>query len=348
MASRRPPLFELLQHEDGPRQGPGSGVGRPNALGHAKDRPAEAKNGTGNGNGQAQGAVETKPSQGQADRSAATTLEDLSEPATQPASRPEPKQPQAKPKTTHVPAPMPEPAPAAKPVAAKSEPKAERTSGAADWSGMHPKTNVQVPMLWVYCGVAVVIFVVAVVWGVGYKLGVNNEKAELERYWERTGQSGTIADPMTTGEESEATEPPPLAGVDRQQEERRQAEQTPRVEPTPPVVQRTPEPVQIDVLGDVRQPGNNYLKWASGMTRERAVGLAQHLATNGVHAMAIDEGRRGFGLYTALAVPSGQFSAMESQRRELEAKVIRLLGSAPQEAGGAYSPRDQIWMRFDG
>jgi hypothetical protein len=194
----------------------------------------------------------------------------------------------------------------------------------------------------------VVVLIVAIVWGVGYKLGVNSEKAELERYLNRNGQPGTIADPMAAGEQTRAVEPPPNLDGDRQREEIRQEEQTP-IEPAPREVRPTPEPERtIDVLVDVRQPGNNYLKWASGMSRERAVGLAQHLSANGVHAMAIDEGRRGFGLYTALAVPSGQFSAMESQRRELEARVIRLLGSAPQEAGGAYSPRDQIWMRFDG
>lgn len=340
MASRRPPLFELLQHQDGPRQGTGQGVGRPNALGHPTDEPASTKT----SNGHAQHAVETKPGKPQGAPSATSTLEDLSEPATKPT----PKQSQNRPKPTQVPAPSPEPAPKPKPVATKPEPTAERPAGAADWSGMHPRNTVRVPMLWVYGGVAAVIAVVFIVWGVGYKLGEGNKAAELQPYLDRASQPGTISDPMTAGAGEEISEPPPLSRIGLQ-DEQRQAEETPRIDPEPPVVEPDPAPTQaIDVLVDVRVAGHNYMKLASGMTRERAVGLAQHLVNNSVHAMAIDEGRRGFGLYTAFAVPSGQFSSMEGQRRDLAARVVRLLGSTPQELGGPYSSRDQLWMRFDG
>lgn len=340
MASRRPPLFELLQHQDGPRQGTGQGVGRPNALGHPTDEPASTKT----SNGHAQHAVETKPDKPQGAPSTTSTLEDLSEPAT----KPKPKQPQARPKPTHVPAPMPEPAPKPKPVATKPEPKPERPAGAADWSGMHPQSSVRIRMMWIYGAVFAMLAIVVGVWALAYKLGVSNEKAELERYLNRTGQSGTIADPMAASDGDEPTEPPPLSGIERDAE-RRQAEATPRTDPTPPVVEPEPAPVEaFDVLVDVREPGHNYMKLASGMARDRAVGLAQHLVNNGVHAMAIDEGRQGFGLYTAFAVPSGQFSAMEGERRDLTARVVRLLGSTPQDLGGPYASRDQLWMRFDG
>lgn len=342
MASRRPPLFELLQHQDGPRQGSGTGLGRPSALGRSDGEPATPEA----SNGHAQGSVETKPGKPEANGSATSTLEDLSEPAT----KPKPKQPQARPKPTHVPAPMPEPAPKPKPAVKKPEPKPERPAGAADWSGMHPQNTVGIRMMWVYGAIVVVLLLVIGVWVSGYSLGKSSMEAELKPYLDRANQPGSIADPMASGENSETTEPPPLTDVDRYQEQaRRQAEQAPRTDPTPPAVDPDPVPVQtIDVLVDVREAGNNYMKLASGMARDRAVGLAQHLASNGVHAMAIDEGRRGFGLYTALAVPSGRFSDMESQRRELEARVVRILGSTPREAGGSYTPRDPIWMRFDG
>ncbi|UYV13163.1 MAG: hypothetical protein NCW75_02485 [Phycisphaera sp.] len=337
MASRRPPLFELLQHQDGPRQGQGPGVGRPNALGHATEEPPATKT----SNGHAQGAVETKP---EGNGSAASTLEDLSEPVT----KPKPKQPQARPRPTHVPAPLPEPARKTKRVAKKAEPKPERAAGAADWSGMHPKNAVSVKMMWIYGAIFAVLAIVVGVWTLGYNLGESSMEAELKPYLDRASQPGAISDPMTAETDGNSTETPPLSGIERQ-EERRQAEATLRTDPTPPVVEPDPAPVRpIDVLVDVRVAGNNYMKLASGMTRERAVGLAQQLSTNGVHAMAIDEGRQGFGLYTAFAVPSGQFSAMERERRELTARVVRLLGSTPQELGGPYTSRDQLWMRFDG
>lgn len=340
MASRRPPLFELLQHQDGPRQGTGQGVGRPNALGHPTDEPASTKT----SNGHAQHAVETKPDKPQGPASKTPTLDDLSEPAT----KPKPKQPQARPKPTHVPAPMPEPAPKPKPVATKPDPKPERPAGAADWSGMHLQNTIGIRMMWVYGAIVLVLLMVIGVWVLGYSLGKSSMEAELKPYLDRTSQPGTISDPMSAGAGEESIEPPPLSGIDRQ-DEQRQAETTPRTDPTPPVVEPDPAPVEaIDVLVDVREAGHNYMKLASGMARDRAVGLAQHLVNNGIHAMAIDEGRQGFGLYTAFAVPSGQFSAMEGERRDLTARVVRLLGSTPQELGGPYTSRDQLWMRFDG
>lgn len=340
MASRRPPLFELLQHQDGPRQGSGTGLGRPSALGRSDGETATPEA----SNGHAQGSVETKPGKPEANGSATSTLEDLSEPAT----KPKPKQPQARPKPTHVPAPMPEPAPKPKPAAKKPEPKPERPAGAADWSGMHPQNTVGIRMMWVYGAIVGVLAIVVGVWALGYKLGESSMEAELRPYLDRATQPGAISDPMAAEAGDDATEPPPLSGIERPGEQR-QAEDSPRIDPEPPVVEPDPAPVQtIDVLVDVREAGNNYMKLASGMARDRAVGLAEHLASNGVHAMAIDEGRRGFGLYTALAVPSGRFSDMESQRRELEARVVRILGSTPREAGGSYTPRDPIWMRFDG
>ncbi len=334
MASRRPPLFELLQHDESPRPGRGSGNGHSGSLGQAPSKPS---------NGQAEGAVETKPnSPASTNPAKPSTLEGLSKAKVEPKAKPEP-QPSAKPQTVHVPAPRPTP------VAAQPEAKPERPAGAADWSGMHPKNAVRVRMIWVYAAIVAAMTLVLGVWVLGYKLGVDNEKAKLEPYLNRSGQPGPIADPMAAQtDQEESASPPPLSGIDRR-EEPRQAEQTPRIDPRPPVIEPKPGPVQtIDVLVDVREAGNNYMKLASGMTRERAVGLAQQLSTNGVHAMAIDEGRQGFGLYTAFAVPSGQYSAMEGERRDLTARVIRLLRSTPQELGGPYTPRDPLWMRFDG
>ncbi|MFI4882654.1 MAG: hypothetical protein ACIAQU_08730 [Phycisphaerales bacterium JB064] len=342
MASRRPPLFELLQQNDGPHQGRGSGNGRPGVLGGAKDaaeKPGPTQDnghsvGHANGNGRAEGSVETKPTP--SDKK--TTLEDLNEAPAKPKSEPKPvvrPEPAAKPQ----PKPQPEPEPSA---------KADEPAGAADWSGMHPTSAVKVRLMWVYGALVVVLAVVIGVWQLGYHLGGASQREKLEPYINSTDRSGPIQDPVVLGnQDRQQGEGSPLAGIERPQEQEaaRTPDRTPVVEPEP--VRPAPAP-QVNVLADVREAGNNYLKLASGMTLERAKGLAEHLTANGVPAMALDEGRQGFGLYTAFPVPSGQYRAMGDQRRDLETRVLRLLGTVPQEAGGPYTPRDQLWMRFDG
>lgn len=205
-------------------------------------------------------------------------------------------------------------------------------------------------MLWVYGAVVAVLAIVVGVWAIGYNLGERNQKAELGAYLDRAGDAGAIRDPLEDAGEVDgsAGEAPPLALLERP-EEGRQTEQTPVERPSPPVVEPEPEPAAaIDVLDDVRQPNHNYMKLASGMDLERAQGLAQYLTDNGVHAMALSEGRRGYGLYTALAVPSERFSAMEGRRREHADRVVRLLERAPREVGGPYDARGHLWIRFDG
>lgn len=350
MASRRPPLFELLQQDDASRQGRGTGNGRPGVLsGSGTDKPGPtAGSGVhpgptdGRHGSQAEGAVETKPLPAQKPADKKSTLDELAEsspqtredtkPAIKPAARPEAK-----------PAPRREPQPPA-------DAPLESPSGAADWSGMHPKKTVKVPMIWVYGGAIAVVAVIAGVWAGGYQLGVSSEREKVEQFFGNTEQRGPIVDPIASEQPAASeTERSPLAGLNTPQEREaeRQATDTP---PRRPAVE--PEPVRpapvVDVTLDVREAGNNYLKLASGMTLERAKGLAEHLSANGVRAMALDEGRQGFGLYTAFPVPSGQYRAMGQQRRDLEARVVQLLGTVPQEAGGPYTPRDQLWMRFDG
>src|SRR6056297_1732435 len=73
MASRRPPLFELLQQEDRSRQGRPGASGRSGVLSGKTDKPAEEPGAQpegkpetqpeaeASGNGRAAGAVERKP-----------------------------------------------------------------------------------------------------------------------------------------------------------------------------------------------------------------------------------------------------------------------------------------------
>jgi hypothetical protein len=325
-------LFELLQQQDGPRQGRGSGSGRPGSLG----QPPESQKG---GNGQAHGAVESKPN-GQTKPS---TIEDLSAtPATKPAeAKPSPKpapKPQDQPKPEKA-----KPAPVAEPEGSE---KPERPAGAADWSGMHPKSAVRVRLIWVYGAIAAVIAVVVAAWAISYSLAENKWKGQFEELLQRSDASAPIQDPIEVDRGTVAQgDPPPLSRIEQPT---RQSEE-PRVVPDPPVEEpRTRPAPPIDVTVDVRQAGNNYMKLASGMTAERATGLARHLTDNGVPAMALDEGRGGWGLYTAYAVPSGQFSATGQQRSELERRVYQLLPTTPRELGGPYTPRDHLWVRFDG
>ena len=346
MANRRPPLFELLQKESEARQKGDAADGRPGVLsgGQVMSTGAPAKP-----NGQAEGSVESKPAATERNGSATSTIDDLSEraekqdraAASPPVARPKAPMRRAKPKA------------AVKPKPAEAQPQPEKGGGAADWSAMHPKRTVSFQMIWVYSAVGLGLVTVISVWALAYSLGVGSEKAKFEEYLRQSDQSTLIRDPIAGGAATAPNQPNGLPAVTQE------SSGTSRIEPAPVTAQQvdpTPAPVEqqqvaaptIDVFEDIRKAGNNYLKLASGMAMDRAQGLAEHLTANGVRAMALDEGRQGFGLYTAFPVPSGQYRSLAPQRRELESRVVDLLESVPADLGGPYVPRDQLWMRFDG
>lgn len=326
MASRRPPLFELLQQNEASRQGRAGGNGQPGILRGNQPKPVPDPEPPA-ANGHASGAVESKPSK----PARAASLEEIATPA--------------KPLRERAPeATKPEPEP--RPQRERPEPKAERPAGAADWSGMHPHSSVRVPMLWVYGAAVAVLLIVVGVWALGYNLGERNQKAELGAYLDRAGQPGPIRDPLEAGEgDAEPVGQGDPSALSQIQTPSRSEQ--PIVQDDPPAADPAPEPPVIDVLMDVRRPDHNYMKLASGMTMERARGLAQHLVNNGVHAMAIREGR-GYGLYTALAVPSDRFSAMARDRSDHADRVVRLLRQTPRDLGGPYDGSGYIWIRFEG
>ena len=117
-------------------------------------------------NGHAQGSLETKPA-AKPERIAkpaakASTIANLSD-AEAPAepttgngtARAAPVRPAAKPK--------PEPK--------RSQDSSASTAGAADWSGMHPKSTLSVKLMWVYVAAGAVFLSVVGVWQLGYSLG---------------------------------------------------------------------------------------------------------------------------------------------------------------------------------
>ena len=358
MANRRPPLFELLQKENESRQKADGAASRPGVLGGgsatANGAGKAAKPAAGS---QARGAVESKPaSTSEGSSSRGTTLDDLSEAGrTEQDARTTSKTAvQASPAlSTAVSRTASKPAsrPAAEPKPSRPSPAAN--AGAADWSGMHPKRSVSVRLVWVYGAVAAMLAVVVAVWAVGYSLGVRSEEAKFEQYLRQSDQSTLIRDPIAAESSTSPVEPAtrPAAGDAASERVAALPEAPARTRPAEPAIRPEPRPaapVAIDVFEDVREPGNNYLKLASGMSMERAKGLAEHLSDNGVHAMALDEGRQGFGLYTAFPVPSGQYRTLAPQRRAHEARVVDLLRTVPADVGGPYTPRDQLWMRYDG
>ena len=381
MASRRPPLFELLQQDDGKRQGRGSTRGKSGVLGGtpAAENPANktatnpadqsanaadpgatrAQQGVSaeNAHVRAEGAVETKPVR------TSTKFEELEEITADPParrgqldrgsklrpSRPGQDASRAPASSTHQPEPS-------------DDPDRTRTAGAADWSGMHPSSAFRVRLLWVYFSAAAVLVIVIAVWQLGYHLGGQNMRRDLEPFLNGGEQATPIVDPLASGQETPAQRQQPVPGSplvrleptaspapggEARQVETQQPGQPVTIEPevTPPTPASAPA---IDVLVDVREQGNNYLKLASGMTLERARGLAEYLSASGIPAMALDEGRRGYGLYTDFPVPSGQFNTMSTERDRHERRVIELLDRTPRDFGGPYDARNNLWMRFDG
>ncbi len=330
MASRRPPLFELLQQNDASRQGRSGNNGQSGVLRGGPTKPVAEPEPPQPSNGHASGAVESKPNK----PARAASLEEIAAP-----SQPDPDQTRA--------ATRPEPEP--KPQRAKPEPKAERPAGAADWSGMHPHSSIRVRMLWIYGALVAVLLTVVGVWALGYNLGERNQKAELGAYLDRAGQAGPITDPLDQGVDggsSEPVDPSALSQIETPQRAEAPG-QAPIERSEPSVATPDPEPAPIDVSVDVRKPNHNYMKLASGMTQERAEGLAQHLVNNGIAAMALREGR-GYGLYTSMAVPSGQFGATKPEREAHASRVVRLLMQTPRDLGGPYDASGHLWIRFDG
>ncbi|MEO1008191.1 MAG: hypothetical protein AAFX79_06470 [Planctomycetota bacterium] len=337
MASRRPPLFELLQASDHGRE-PASGS--PASGSPASGPPAS-------GPGRSTPTPGGPPSSGRGEASGAG---DAAASKAAPPTRPRPKRA----------------APRRKPAAPRPRDRTNTSATAgeqADWSSLHPKRAVQIPLVSVYVGVTVLAILVIGVWTLAYQLGKDHAEQRFARLdtagatpqplldplqvdegapgAERTPESasGTIADPTRGGaipvDPTRSAEPP------------RAAERT-RIEPPaagsdPADGSRASAP---SVLVDVRKPDHNYLKLASGMARERAVGLAEHLARSGVPAMAIDEGRGRFGLYSSLGVPGERFRSTLQERNEHEQRVRRLLAAAPDEAGGSYDLRDPFWARY--
>ncbi|MEQ8317378.1 MAG: hypothetical protein RIE77_07310 [Phycisphaerales bacterium] len=333
MASRRPPLFELLQQNEASRQGRAGGNGQPGVLRGTPTKPVAEPEPPQPTNGHASGAVESKPGK----PARAASLEEIAAPA-----KPEREQRRA--------AARPEPEPT--PQRTKPEPKPERPAGAADWSGMHPHSSVRVRMLWIYGAVVAVLLAVVGVWALGYNLGERNQKAELGAYLDRAGQPGPISDPLDEDVEGGTAGPIDPSALSQIETPRRGETQTqpPPERSEPPAATPDPEPAPIDVSVDVRKLNHNYLKLAGGMARERSESLANYLVSNGIPAMALPEpGQDGYGLYTAMAVPSGQFRATASEREALVRRVVGLLQRAPRDQGGPYDATGQyFWIRFDG
>jgi len=327
MASRRPPLFELLQ--DTPERSRGG-----NGVGGSGRQPRPPS------------AVETKPE-------------------TKPAS----KQPAAPAPAASQPATAPAPARSTAPhrangsngangsssgrVRPEARPSTAQASSASDWSGLHPRRRVSLPLVWVYFGLPLVTILIVATWWAGYSVGGQQERRRLEP-WLADGGVRPPQDPMlvdAAGRDGSGKAAPPAEPVERRGPVRSPLADPARSQPAPqatPTPTPTPAAGSVDVTEDVREGGNNYLKLASGMSRERAVGLAEHLTAGGIRAMALDEGRGLFGLYTAMPIPSERFSELEAERRRHEARVRELLRTAPTDAGGSFEPRGEYWARFRG
>ena len=106
---------------------------------------------------------------------------------------------------------------------------------------------------------------------------------------------------------------------------------------------------------DPRTLGTNYLALAT-LGRASAVEAVDVLGRSGVESVAVRvDGRRSGGndqdryvVYSlGLAVPSGRYSEMASQRRSHERRVGEI-GRRWSEAGGASAFDQPFWRRFDG
>jgi len=193
---------------------------------------------------------------------------------------------------------------------------------------------VRIPGVWLY--------------GIGYRLGVADEKQRWREQASREAQNVFVDDPLADRQ------------ADRKADRRADAGEG-RAEPAPPA----PEPAQATILtatgpagNDPRIEGNNYLELAT-LPRDQAEQAVRYLAGRGIEAIAVPRGgvdrRRNRSNTTGpyrvvaidLAVPSDRYSALRREREGLERRVKRA-GKAWAEAGGASDFSDPLWRRYGG
>ena len=211
--------------------------------------------------------------------------------------------------------------------------------------------RVALPMTWVYVGVAVIIVLLVVSYGVGYRVGVSAERAEMQQFAARDADR-VFADPIS-GDTGHAdgpagNDPADPTGTVHEQSGRRAG---------------SPAHSGVDIFGadgplaeDPRIVGSNYLELAT-LPKEQALAAVRYLASKDEPAIAVPgvdrggSGRNTSGRYRVialgLAVPGDRFSSTKAQRTRFERRMARL-GRSWAEAGGASDFSDPLWRRYGG
>ncbi len=214
--------------------------------------------------------------------------------------------------------------------------------------------RIAVPMTWAYVALAVVIVLLVASYGVGYRVGVSAERAEMQQFAARDADR-VFKDPIS-GEHAAPAQPNPSRGTDSA--DRRESGDTRQTTPPENPGRAAGEILSADGPLDVdpRIVGSNYLELAT-LPKAQAIAAVRYLASKDEPAIAVPgvdrggSGRNTSGRYRVialgLAVPGDRFSSMKAQRERFERRLARL-GKAWADAGGASDFSDPLWRRHGG
>lgn len=231
-------------------------------------------------------------------------------------------------------------------------PRAERREASEGVQG--GSGRIEVPVPWLYLGVASLLVLLIAGYAVGYRTGVAAERKTVQSLATRDVERMLIDDPLATG-----------------------SEMGPSVTPQPRTTQARPSPSPVGtttgsagaaggeiltaegmVRTDPRIVGHNYLELAT-LTRGQAEDAVRYLASRGERAIAVrvpglDRGRTGRNtsdryrvVALGVSVPGDRFRSSAREREAFEQKITRL-GKSWAEQGGASDFSSPLWRRFDG
>jgi len=208
------------------------------------------------------------------------------------------------------------------------------------------------------------VVLLLVIWSLGVRYG--ESRAEASYAASLTGPRLTPSEPSAFDSGSPAA-PPPFSAPDGGRPT--DAAGTPPPEATPaPATSAERMPVLFTSQGaldrDPRVEGNNYLKLASNVPFDQAVGAVVFLADRGVSALAVattpvrgdaasvdraDAGANNpvrYDLFSLRGIPSERYSRSADERREHQRAVQRLGREWLQRPEGLINFDQTFWTKY--
>ena len=217
--------------------------------------------------------------------------------------------------------------------------------------------ELRVPMNRVYMAVALTLALIIGAWAAGYSLGTSRARqSQIEQAVASEQVVAPVRTPVASPNQPADTTP---AGV---QNPAANAGAPPagQARPNPAVQNPPPGSAWVVVAGgtrsvDPRSPGVNYLELAT-LPADQALDAIDFMASKGVRVVGVpvDSGGRNANnpdryrlVSLGLAVPSGQFSTTQTERRDHQRLVATIGAEWKRERRGGSDFSQTLWSRYD-